>query len=100
VPFYVALPSTTIDWTIEDGRQIPIEERDPAEVSEIAGALADGSIARVRLTPAASPAANYGFDVTPARLVTALVTERGTCPASREGLLALFPERERRLAGE
>ncbi len=100
VPFYVALPSSSIDWTIEDGRHIPIEERDPTEVSEIAGALADGRIMRVRLTPPESPAANYGFDVTPARLVTALVTERGTCAASREGLLALFPERGRRLAGE
>jgi methylthioribose-1-phosphate isomerase len=93
VPFYVALPSPSIDWTIADGRHIPIEERDPAEVSEITGALADGSIARVRLTPAKSPAANYAFDVTPARLVTELVTERGRCAASREGLLALFPER-------
>ncbi len=100
VPFYVALPSSSIDWTIEDGSRIPIEERDPAEVSEIAGALADGGIGRVRLTPKASPAANYGFDVTPARLVTAIVTERGSCPASREGLLALFPERRSRLAGE
>jgi len=100
VPFYVALPSSTIDWTIADGALIPIEEREPSEVSEIAGALADGTIARVRLTPAASPAANFGFDVTPARLVTALITERGTCPASREGLLALFPERRSRLAGE
>jgi len=100
VPFYVALPSSSIDWTIADGSQIPIEERDPAEVSEIAGALPDGGLARVRLTPAKSPAANYGFDVTPARLVTAIVTERGSCPASREGLLALFPERRSRLAGE
>jgi methylthioribose-1-phosphate isomerase len=93
VPFYVALPSPTIDWTIEDGSLIPIEERDAAEVTEIAGVLADGSIARVRLAPAESPAANYAFDVTPARLVTELITERGRCAASREGLLALFPER-------
>jgi methylthioribose-1-phosphate isomerase len=94
VPFYVALPSPTIDWTIEDGlAEIPIEERDPAEVTGIAGALADGSLARVRLVPATSPAANYAFDVTPARLVTALVTERGICAASRAGLLSLFPER-------
>jgi methylthioribose-1-phosphate isomerase len=100
VPFYVALPSSTIDWTIEDGSRIPIEERDASEVSEIAGATADGGIARVRLTPAGSPAANYGFDVTPARLVTALITERGVAKASREGLLALFPERRSRLAGE
>jgi methylthioribose-1-phosphate isomerase len=93
VPFYVALPSPTIDWTIEDGSAIPIEERDPAEVGEIAGRLPDGSIARVALLPAGSPAANFAFDVTPARLVTGLITERGVCRASREGLLSLFPER-------
>jgi methylthioribose-1-phosphate isomerase len=93
VPFYVALPSPTIDWSLDEGAAIPIEERDPSEVSEITGALADGTLARVRLTPAKSAAANFGFDVTPARLVTALVTERGVCPASREGLLSLFPEK-------
>jgi methylthioribose-1-phosphate isomerase len=93
VPFYVALPSPTIDWTLAAGVDIPIEERDPDEVSCISGALPDGTIARLRLTPAASPAANYGFDITPARLVTALITERGICPASRDGLLSLFPER-------
>jgi len=93
VPFYVALPSPSIDWSIADGASIPIEERDESEVTEIAGALADGSIARVRLAPKKSHAANFGFDVTPARLVTALVTERGVCQASREGLLSLFPER-------
>jgi methylthioribose-1-phosphate isomerase len=93
VPFYVALPSTTIDWSLEDGvRDIPIEERDPAEVSEIGGRLPDGSVARLRLLPEGSPAANYAFDVTPARLVTGLITERGVCPASRAGLLSLFPE--------
>ena len=100
VPFYVALPSPTIDWSIEDGRAIPIEERDASEVTEIAGRLADGTTARVRLVPDGSPAANYAFDVTPARLVTGLVTERGVCAASREGLLALFPERRARIAGE
>jgi len=94
VPFYVALPSTTIDWSIEDGlRDIPIEERDSREVTEIAGRLPDGTIGRVQLTPDGSEAANFAFDVTPARLVTGLITERGICPASREGLLALFPER-------
>ncbi len=94
VPFYVALPSPTIDWGIADGvRGIPIEERDPTEVTEIAGRLPDGSVARVRLTPEGSPAANYAFDVTPARLMTGLITERGVCAASREGLLSLFPER-------
>jgi methylthioribose-1-phosphate isomerase len=93
VPFYVALPSPTIDWTMEDGlASIPIEERDPREVSEIAGRLADGTVATVRLLPDGSAAANYAFDVTPARLVTSLITERGVCAASRQGLLSLFPE--------
>ncbi|MBM3569330.1 MAG: S-methyl-5-thioribose-1-phosphate isomerase [Alphaproteobacteria bacterium] len=93
VPFYVALPSTTIDWTIADGlRQIPIEQRAQAEVTRIAGKTADGRIETVQLTPDGSPAANYGFDVTPARLVTGLITERGVCPASTAGLRALFPK--------
>jgi methylthioribose-1-phosphate isomerase len=96
VPFYVALPSPTIDWDIADGDLIPIERRDPREVTHIAGWTEAGSRVEVRLTPADSPAANFAFDVTPARLVTALVTERGICPASREGLLSLFPERRRR----
>src|SRR5579885_1329664 len=96
VPFYVALPSPTIDWTLDDGDAIPIERRDPREVTHIAGAAADGTRVEVRLAPEGSPAANYAFDVTPARLVTALVTERGVCPASRDGLLGLFPERRRR----
>jgi methylthioribose-1-phosphate isomerase len=101
VPFYVALPSPTIDWSIADGvRDIPIEERDPAEVTEIAGRSSAGEVLRVRLVPETSPAANFAFDVTPARLVTALITERGLCPASRDGLLSLFPERRARLAGE
>ncbi|CAO3350835.1 S-methyl-5-thioribose-1-phosphate isomerase [Azospirillum palustre] len=94
VPFYVGLPSPTIDWTIADGvREIPIEERDGREVSELTGRTADGRIETVRLTPDGSPVANYAFDVTPARLVTGLITERGACAASREGLLGLFPER-------
>jgi methylthioribose-1-phosphate isomerase len=96
VPFYVALPSPTIDWTIEDGAQIPIEQRNPREVTHITGRADSGEIVEVRLTPEASPAANYAFDVTPARLVTGLITERGVCPASREGLLGLFPERRER----
>ncbi len=100
VPFYVALPSTTIDWSIGDGiREIPIEQRDPREVTEITGITADGRIETVRLTPAGSPAANYAFDVTPARYVTGLITERGVCPASAEGLAALFPERAGVAAG-
>jgi methylthioribose-1-phosphate isomerase len=96
VPFYVALPSPTIDWRIDDGAAIPIERRDPREVTHIAGWTEAGERVEVRLTPAASQAANFAFDVTPARLVTALITERGVCPASREGLLGLFPERRRR----
>lgn len=93
VPFYVGLPSPTIDWRISDGvREIPIEERDAAEVTDMTGRTGDGRIETVRITPAGSPAVNYGFDVTPARLVTGLITERGVCPASRAGLLSLFPE--------
>jgi methylthioribose-1-phosphate isomerase len=101
VPFYVALPSPTIDWSIADGvKDIPIEERDQTEVTEISGLTRAGEIATVRLTPAASPAANFAFDVTPARLVTGLVTERGVCAASRDGLLGLFPEMKEMRAGE
>ena len=96
VPFYVALPSPTIDWALADGDQIPIERRDPREVTHIAGWTEAGERVEVRLTPKDSPAANYAFDVTPARLVTALITERGVCPASREGLFGLFPERRER----
>ncbi len=94
VPFYVGLPGPTIDWTIEDGvRDIPIEERDPGEVTHIQGRSASGDRVTVQLTPDGSPAVNYGFDVTPARLVTGLVTERGVCQASRAGLLSLYPEK-------
>jgi methylthioribose-1-phosphate isomerase len=93
VPFYVCLPSPTIDWTLHDGFAIPIETRAGREVSHIAGATDDGALATVRLTPDDSPVANPAFDVTPARLVTGLVTERGVCAASAEGLLGLFPER-------
>jgi len=94
VPFHVALPSPTIDWTVTDGLSgIPIEERDGDEVSLVQGRAPDGTIARVRISPDASPAANPAFDVTPARLVTGLITERGVCPATAEGLAGLFPER-------
>jgi methylthioribose-1-phosphate isomerase len=92
IPFYVALPSPTIDWEIESGAAIPIESRDSREVTHIEGWTEDGRRVAVRLTPEGSPAANYAFDVTPARLVTALITERGVCPASRPGLSSLFPE--------
>jgi methylthioribose-1-phosphate isomerase len=93
VPFYVCLPSPTIDWTLRDGFAIPIEARAGEEVSHIAGATSDGALATVRLTPEGSPVANPAFDVTPARLITGLITERGVCSASAEGLLGLFPER-------
>jgi methylthioribose-1-phosphate isomerase len=94
VPFWVAMPSSTIDWSLSDGvADIPIEERSADEVTEMTGRLPDGSIASVRIVATDSPAANPAFDVTPARLVTGLITERGRCPASAEGLLGLFPER-------
>lgn len=93
VPFYVALPSTTIDWEIRDGlTEIPIEQRSPEEVRYITGQAASGDLVKVLLTPQTSPAVNYGFDVTPARLITGLITERGICEANEAGLLALFPE--------
>ncbi len=92
VPFYVALPSTTIDWSLRDGFEIPIEERNRREVTHVAGL--DGDDLRVVQTlPEQSPVKNYAFDVTPARLVTGLITERGICAASEAGLIELFPER-------
>lgn len=92
VPFYVALPSSTIDWTLRDGvKEIPIEQRSQDEVKYIDG-LSPHGVTSVLICPESSPAANYGFDVTPARLVTGLITERGICPASEAGLLSLFPE--------
>jgi len=95
VPFYVALPSPTIDWRVRDGvKEIPIEERSADEVTHMTGATARGDIATIRITPEGSPAANYAFDVTPARLVTGLITERGVCEASEAGLTKLFPEAE------
>jgi len=92
VPFYVALPSSTIDWTLESGRDIPIEERSEDEVLKMAGRLPDGSVTVVEIAAPGSGAANPGFDVTPARLVTGFITERGTCAATPEGLRSLFPE--------
>jgi methylthioribose-1-phosphate isomerase len=93
VPFYVGLPSPTIDWTVEDGvRDIPIEERDASEVTVIAGKDISGAVSKVQITPDGSPAANYAFDVTPRRLVTGLITERGVSEASAVGLRELFPE--------
>jgi methylthioribose-1-phosphate isomerase len=92
VPFYVALPSSTIDWTLSDGKDIPIEERSAEELTHISGQTAAGQYETVRIVPAGSAALNLAFDVTPARFVTGLITERGVCAASRDGLLALFPE--------
>ena len=94
VPFYVALPSSTIDWTVNDGvKEIPIEERDGREVTHIYGKRDDGQTGFVQISPDGTPGGNPAFDVTPARLVTGLITERGICEASAEGLLELFPER-------
>ncbi|WP_424930508.1 S-methyl-5-thioribose-1-phosphate isomerase [Amaricoccus tamworthensis] len=93
VPFYVALPSPTVDWTVTDGlRDIPIEERDGSEVTHVQGKLEDGTITQVQISPDATPGHNPAFDVTPARLVTGLITERGICEASMEGLAGLFPK--------
>jgi methylthioribose-1-phosphate isomerase len=92
IPFYVALPSTTIDWKSADGmRDIPIEERDPREVSDVVG-VAGQERRAVRTTAAGTAISNPAFDVTPARLVSGLITERGICDASEEGLASLFPE--------
>ncbi|TVR95396.1 MAG: S-methyl-5-thioribose-1-phosphate isomerase [Rhodospirillales bacterium] len=93
VPFYVALPGPTIDWTIADGiAEIPIEERDPAEVTRVTGRTREGHVVSVDITPAGATAANPSFDVTPARLITGFITERGVCEASEAGLARLFPD--------
>jgi methylthioribose-1-phosphate isomerase len=91
VPFYVALPSTTIDWTLESGRAIPIEERSETEVTQMTGRLPDGKVVTVDIAAPGSGAANPGFDVTPARLVTGFITEAGVCSADEKGLRGLFP---------
>jgi methylthioribose-1-phosphate isomerase len=93
VPFYVALPHSTIDWTVADGFHIPIEERSADEVLRVTGRLPGGGLETVEIAAPGSGAANPAFDVTPARLVTGLITERGVCKASRVGLLGLYPER-------
>ncbi|WP_027258965.1 S-methyl-5-thioribose-1-phosphate isomerase [Leisingera aquimarina] len=93
VPFYVALPSPTIDWTVSDGvSEIPIEERSEREITHIQGKTEDGAIGVVQVTPDGTPGGNPAFDVTPNRLVTGLITERGICEASEDGLARLFPE--------
>lgn len=96
VPFYVALPSSSFDWDIRDGlNEIPIEQRNGEEVKYIQGMVDGSSLQKVLLTPGESPAANFGFDVTPARLVSGLITERGVCAASEAGIRGLFGERGR-----
>jgi len=98
VPFYVALPSPTIDFNVGDGRQVPIEQRGGEEVATMTGRTAEGRIETVRIVPDGSPVANYAFDVTPARLVTGLITERGVLKAERTALSEAFPERMARAA--
>ncbi len=92
VPFYVALPHSTIDWTMDDGFKIPIEERSADEVLKMPGRLPDGSVVTVEIAAPGSPAANPGFDITPARLVTGFITERGIAAATADGLRKLYPE--------
>ena len=92
VPFYAALPVSTIDWSLQSGSAIPIEERSPQEVTHLSGLSPSGSVETIRVVPEGSPALNLAFDVTPARLVTALITERGVCSASRSGLQRLYPD--------
>ena len=93
IPFYVALPSSSIDFTMKDGiREIPIEQRDGDEVSWMEGLLENGKTGRIRIVSENSAVANYGFDVTPAKFITGLITERGICKANQEDILNLFPE--------
>ena len=93
VPFYVALPSSTFDWTIKDGiNDIPIEQRDPDEIKFVAGVDSKGPTS-VLISPPDCPAANFAFDVTPARYVTGFITERGICKAAEEDIKRLFPEK-------
>ena len=94
VPFYVALPHSTIDWTLDDGFKIPIEQRSADEVLKMPGRLPDGSVVTVEIAAPGSPAANPGFDITPARLVTGFITERGVAAATAQDLYRLYPEQE------
>ena len=98
VQFFVAVPHSTIDWSLDDGSVIPIEERDGREVTHITGQLPDGSVATVAIAPEGSAAANFAFDVTPARLVTGFITERGITTGTRDGLAMLYPERRKAAA--
>lgn len=95
VPFYVAAPSSSIDWSLDDGREIPIEERAGEEVSRIEGRADDGTLRSVTLVPRGSAVLNPAFDITPARLVTGIITERGVAEAGGDSLRALFPEHAR-----
>jgi methylthioribose-1-phosphate isomerase len=95
VPFYAALPESTVDWSLEDGSDIPIEERAARELTHVTGLAAAGTLETVRVVPEESRVLNVAFDVTPARLVTGLITERGVCAASRAGLASLYPGRAR-----
>jgi methylthioribose-1-phosphate isomerase len=98
VQFFVALPHSTIDWSLDNGAAIPIEERDAREVTHVTGQLVDGTIATVVVAPEGSAAANYAFDVTPARFITGFITERGITPGSRDGLAMLYPEHQKSAA--
>lgn len=93
IPFYVAIPHSTIDWSLKKGFEIPIEERSEQEVLEISGRCLDGKVRSVSLAPEGCRAKNPAFDITPARLITGFITERGICSASEEGLLSLYPEK-------
>jgi methylthioribose-1-phosphate isomerase len=93
VPFYITIPFSTIDWTLDSGREIPIEERDAAEVTRMAGRTEEGLVVTVDIAAPGSPAANPAFDVTPAGLITGFITEEGVCPATSEGLRSLYPDR-------
>jgi methylthioribose-1-phosphate isomerase len=93
VPFYAALPSSTFDFTMRDGvKEIPIEERDASEVRYVSGRTHSGTIETIQICPDTTPARNWGFDVTPARYISALITERGICEASQDGIASLYPE--------
>jgi methylthioribose-1-phosphate isomerase len=93
VPFYVALPSPTIDWRVQDGvKEIPIEERNAAEVTSVQGRAPDGAILSVQISPDGTAGRNPAFDVTPAELVTGLLTERGLCPATEAGMETMFAD--------
>jgi methylthioribose-1-phosphate isomerase len=98
IPFLVALPGTTIDWSLTDGSAIPIEQRGGEEVTRMTGRLPDGSVASVEIAPQGTEAANYGFDVTPARLITGFITERGVAPATPNALATLYPEHRKEQA--